>query len=355
MTLRALSVAGALSIVCGFAAACGGGNASTAPAPVSDAGVDLGVVDTGSAPTPVEAGDPSGPPYPIVLVHGMGGFGTMKGIDLTYFSGVKDDLAAHGEASVFTPLTDPYNTSEVRSKQLATQIDTILKQTGKRKVNLVAHSQGGLDSRILVSPNGLGYGDRIASITMLSTPNQGTQICDIAMKLMNGLPQSTVDSVTSGVLQLLQKTVYDISDAGNPALRAQMLEMSEHNMVTSFNPTYVDDPRVAYFSYGARSGDTSGDPDCLGALYPDDPTKLDQGQAVFSPLISYLTDGTQKKPNDGLVTVQSAHWGTFLQCVPADHLSEVGMFNKTGTDPVSGFDHLVFFRTVVGRIRDRSY
>jgi triacylglycerol lipase len=55
--------------------------------------------------------------------------------------------------------------------------------------------------------------------------------------------------------------------------------------------------------------------------------------------------------NDGLVTVASARWGTFLQCVPADHLKEVGQIAQNGADPLSGFDHLAFFRAVVSRIR----
>jgi triacylglycerol lipase len=333
--------------------ACSGANASSTATAI-DAGTDFGVVATDAGQEAEAAIDQSGPPYPIVLVHGMGGFEQLKGVDLQYFSGVKADLAAHGETDVYTPLTDPYNTSEVRSAQLATQIDQILASTGKSKVNLIGHSQGGLDSRILVSPNGLGYGDRVASITMISTPNQGTQICDIALKILNVSPDIS-DAVTSGLLNLLQQTVYDISDAGNAQLRAQMTEMSEHNMVTVFNPKYIDDPRVEYFSYGGRTDDLTGDPDCLNALYPDDPTKLDDGQAVFIPLADYLKDGANDKPNDGLVTVQSAQWGTFMQCVPADHLSECGMIDVNGTNAKSGFNHLTFFETVVQRVRDRGF
>ena len=35
-------------------------------------------------------------------------------------------------------------------------------------------------------------------------------------------------------------------------------------------------------------------------------------------------DVLSPEPNDGLVTVTSATWGTFLGCIPADHLDEVG-------------------------------
>ncbi|MFI5301086.1 MAG: esterase/lipase family protein [Polyangiales bacterium] len=353
--LARTSIAPALALLsCLASPACSGSNASS-NVTGGDAAPDVAIEDTTPAEVVADTPDPSGPPYPIVLVHGMGGFEQLKVVDLQYFSGVKADLAAHGESAVYTPLTDPYNTSEIRAGQLATQIDQILKSTGKSKVNLIGHSQGGMDARVLVSPNGLGYGDRVATVTTISTPHQGSQVADIAMKLLGGLPQSTVDGVTNALLGLLQETVYDISDAGNPAIRAQALELSEHNMVTSFNPKYTDDPRVAYFSYAGRSDDLDGNPDCLSALYPDDPTKLDDGQALLKPLMEYLKDGTNDKPNDGLVTVQSARWGTFLQCVPADHLSECGLIGINGVNPKSGFDHLVFFRTVVQRVRDRGY
>src|SRR5207247_2625558 len=56
--------------------ACSGSNAGSAAAP------DAGRPKHAAAPTEDDApvaGDPAGPPYPIVLAHGMGGFGTLKG------------------------------------------------------------------------------------------------------------------------------------------------------------------------------------------------------------------------------------------------------------------------------------
>src|SRR6185295_1663942 len=99
-------------------------------------------------------------------------------------------------------------TSEVRAQAIAKQIDTILARTGKAKVNLVGHSQGGLDARILASPNGLKYGDRIASVTTVATPHRGTKVADAALGLLQFLPASTVDDVTDALLGFLQKTAY---------------------------------------------------------------------------------------------------------------------------------------------------
>ena len=300
----------------------------------------------------VDTPDPSGPPYPIVLCHGMGGFGTLKGLPITYFNGIRDDLAAHGEAQVFTTLVPPYDGSENRATALAPQIDEILKKTGKAKVNLIGHSQGGMDIRLLASPAGKGYGDRIASITTIATPHRGSQVADVTLKILSPSGGFSFDDIANGLLKVLERSVYEIDS--DPNLKAQILQLSEHFMTTEFNPKYIDDPRVSYFSYGGRTNGLDGHADCDDALYPDDSSKLDDPQVFLAPTAGFLQQGSLKKPNDGLVTVQSAKWGSFLQCVPADHMSEVGQLDLTGPDPRSGFYHLEFFRLVVSRLRDRG-
>jgi triacylglycerol lipase len=340
-------------VTIGWFVGCGGTGTQTAIV-ANDAAAEV-------APTtaPFDAGveveaapDPHGPPYPIILAHGMGGFGTLKGLNLQYFNGIKDDLAAHGETMVFATIVPAYDTSENRAAQLGPQIDKILEMTGKSKVNIIGHSQGGMDARVLVSPSGLGYGDRVATVTTVATPHRGSQVADVALKILDPLGYSA-DAITNAILNLLEETVYDLNSNAN--LHAQLNELSEHYMVNTFNPKYGNDPRVEYFSYAGRSGDSNGLPDCADALYPDDPTKVDDGQAILQPTISFLADGANKKPNDGLVTVQSAQWGAFLQCVPADHASEVGQIDITTPNAKSGYDHLAFFRTVVSRIRARGF
>ncbi len=340
-----------VAIVAIALAGCGGSNATVSAQ--ADAGTDS-KADGYASPkdtSPAEAANPSGAPYPIVLAHGMGGFGTLKGLPITYFNGIKDDLATIGETQVFVTLVSPYDTSENRALQLAKQIDQILSQTGKQKVNLIGHSQGSLDARVLASPDGLGYGDRLASVTLVAGPNHGSRIADVVLNILPATPTLESDLVNA-LVQLLERAVYEVHT--DPQLNAQINELSEHYMETVFNPKYVDDPRVPYFSYAGRTDDLDGLPDCLSGLYPDDSTKLDDGQAIIKPMADYLQDGMHK-PNDGLVTVQSARWGTFMQCVPADHMSEVGQINLSGPNPKSGFDHLQFWRTVVARLRERGY
>jgi triacylglycerol lipase len=287
-------------------------------------------------------------------MHGMAGFDELQEgpIGITYFNGVVDDLNAHGEHLVFTTTAPPYDTSEDRAQAVAVQIASILARTGKAKVNLVGHSQGGMDARVLASPNGLAMGDVIASITTIATPHRGSLVADAALGLLQGVPPTVIDDVSTAFLDLLQQTVYD--EQTNPQFLGQLTELSQSYMTSTFNPKYVDDPQVVYASYAGRTNLENGLPDCASAAYADDPTKLDAAQPELTTTAEFL-QGTSGTVNDGLVTVASARWGTFLQCVPADHLSEVGQIEQSGPDPRSGFDHLAFFRDVVGRIRAQGF
>ncbi len=278
-------------------------------------------------------------------MHGMSGFGQLAigPIGVTYFDGVVDDLTKHGE-SVYVTIVPPYDTSVARAQALAKQIDDILKKTGKAKVNLVGHSQGGMDARVITSPQGLGYGDRIASVTTVATPHRGSKVADAVLGLLKDVPPDVVDVVTGDVLALIEKTAYELKT--DPHLRAQLVELSEQHMSAVFNPKYQDAKGVLYMSYAGRTNLRAGVGVCDGGKYDNRPFDLDATQVALAPLAIFLEEG-QLKVNDGLVTVQSAKWGVFQQCVPADHLKEVGQVGPAA----ASFDHLRLFRDIVARVR----
>src|SRR5579883_1313367 len=102
-------------------AACGGGPITPgdpAPAPAPSPSATTG--GNGVVPVPPRSGPPvglggdhGGPPYPIVLMHGMGGFDKLTGpVPLAYFNDVIADLAASGETDVYVTVAPPYDTSE---------------------------------------------------------------------------------------------------------------------------------------------------------------------------------------------------------------------------------------------------
>ena len=293
-----------------------------------------------------------GAPYPIVFLHGMGGFVSSGSgpFQLAYFAGVFADLETIGEREVYATLASPYASSSERARQIAPQIDSILQRTGKRKVNLVAHSQGGLDARVLASPNGLGYGDRIASITTFATPHRGTPVADLALAALGAPDPSFVDPAAEALVELLGWSLYDLPEDDEPSLRAQLIDLSEANARAFFNPTYLDDARVRYESYAGRTNLRLGRAECAGSVLPNG-NALDLTAAPLQASATAI-EGNPFAPlvNDGLVPVASARYGTFVRCVAADHLDEVGQPVLAGL-AIRSFDHLAFYRAVVARLR----
>ena len=354
--------------VAAFVAACG-----------SSAGVDgtnAGTPNSGATSgAPVANGNPSGSsagsgsnsesssggttpaalgaPYPIVLVHGMAGFDqlTIGPVTVDYWNHVRDALAKDGEYEVFETVAPPYDTSEVRAGAIISQIQDVLQKTGKKKVNLVGHSQGGMDSRVLASPNGYGLGNIIASVTTISTPHRGSKVADVALGLIPDFALGAVNDAASALLGVVEKTAYDIQS--NVNLAAQAKELTTSFMANTFNPKYIDDPNVYYASYAGRTNLASGAGVCDGSTYPNNAGQLDVAQPLLQPT-AVLLAGTDGTVNDGLVTVDSAKWGEFMQCVPADHLQEVGNLNVDGATATS-FDFEQFYRDLVQRLRQKGY
>lgn len=114
--------------------------------------------------------------YPILLVHGMG-FRDDRTVG--YWGRIPRKLKENG-FSVYLSGQDSNGSIESNSHKVAESIDKALKAEHAEKVNIIAHSKGGLEARYAASS--LGYSDKIASITTLSTPHNGSKTVD---KLMN--------------------------------------------------------------------------------------------------------------------------------------------------------------------------
>src|SRR5436309_1612143 len=119
--------------------------------------------------------------YPIVLAHGAAGFDSLFDI-LDYWFGIPEDLAAGG-AKVFVTEVSQFNTPEVRGEQLIVQLEEIRAITGKAKVNLIGHSQGGIDVRYVAAVRP----DLVASVTAVAGPHGGAALADyLAANFLDG-------------------------------------------------------------------------------------------------------------------------------------------------------------------------
>jgi len=283
----------------------------------------------------------AGAPYPIVLLHGGLGFREVEvgPFEMKYFTDIPEDLRASGE-SVFVTEVAPADTSEERIKSLAKQVDEILVKTGKAKVNLIGHSQGGMDARALASPNGGRYGAKIASITTLGTPHRGTRVGDALAGFLN-VPFA--DFVVERFVSFLQATLY--AEPGEADLRAAAADVSEHQSA-AFNARYNDAPGVAYMSYASRTNKRTASTLCANARFGNDTADVDPAQPLIAPIAMFLEEG-KAKPNDGFVTVESQIYGTLMECPATDHLKEVGIEGPGA----QAYDHKALWRRIVSRLR----
>ena len=296
--------------------------------------------------------DPSGRAtrYPIVLVHGFTG-----SRHLWNFVDVPAQLTKDGH-KVFHAELPPFGTPDTNGAELAKQVDQLLRDTGASKVNIIAHSKGGLDARAYISKH--GGASKVASLTTVATPHQGTYIADVALKL---IPASgAIDGALSKVAAVwgdhVSKT--DASAKDND-IRGALEAMSEKG-AERWN---AEHPAMAGVHYQSWAGISKAN--LLSGSYSDDDQRLCENKgylrgatwdrmdlklAVISPII-----GHGGEAHDGLSTVKSSKYGEFLGCIPADHQDDVGRPGKSGVDSRSGFDHVRFYRNVAFDLQRRGF
>ena len=114
--------------------------------------------------------------YPILLVHGMGFRDDKK---INYWGRIPKELEKIG-CRIFYGYQDSNASIEMNGQTIANRINEIIEETGADKVNIIAHSRGGLDSRYAIST--LNAGNKVASLTTMNTPHNGSKTVDKLMK-----------------------------------------------------------------------------------------------------------------------------------------------------------------------------
>jgi triacylglycerol lipase len=236
--------------------------------------------------------------HPIVLAHGVLGFDQIQlaGRRHVYFRGVPERLRIMG-VEVHRPRVPAVASVEIRAQKLAEAIRAL----PAKKVNLIAHSMGGLDARYAIVR--LGLADRVASLTTIGTPHLGTPLADLGMSLLGGLRR-------------LFKRLVDL-EAFHDLTRER---------IAAFNGEIRDAPQVAYASVVAQ-GDRAG----------------------MNPLLwaSHLYLNECAGANDGVVPVASQHWGEVVREVQADHWAQVGWS--------SSFDAPALYEDLARELRGRGF
>ncbi len=115
--------------------------------------------------------------YPILLVHGV----MIKNILFVKAFGNIQSVLTQAGYRVYISNVDGFGTTDTNADQLRSEVLQILADTGSDKINLIAHSKGGLDSKRMIAKYDME--DQVASLTTLCTPHKGSPIATALLKL----------------------------------------------------------------------------------------------------------------------------------------------------------------------------
>lgn len=210
--------------------------------------------------------------YPILLLHGAG----WRDLALPLYWGRIPAALRRGGAAVYYGEQDCWGSVETNAAFIAQRIDAITRETGCGKVNVIAHSKGGLDARRAASaPECRG---RIASITSVATPHRGSKTLDLLFRIPRPYWNLAAFAVNNWIRL--------VGDRKPDFLR--LCEDLTTEAAARFNAENPDLPDVFYQSYA-----------CV-MRHPLSDLNLSTANWVV---------GRIEGPNDGLVAVGSALWG----------------------------------------------
>ena len=161
--------------------------------------------------------------YPILLVHGVF---FRDNRFFNYWGRIPKELEVNG-AKIFYG-NHPSAASIADSAEfLKDRILQILAQTGAEKVNIIAHSKGGLDCRYAIAK--LGMAEYVASLTTVNTPHKGCLFADYLLtKIPEDIQNNVAQTYNSALKRFGEKdadflaAVNDLTDSHCRALDNEM-------------------------------------------------------------------------------------------------------------------------------------
>lgn len=215
-----------------------------------------------------------------------------------YFKGIASHLKKHGFEVYHTRVSFAAGV-EQRAKDLREEILKILKKTGRRQVDIIAHSMGGLDARHMIVNEDMA--DKVATLTTIGTPHLGTSVADVAIEF-------GIDKVLGAFRRLLNMD--GIRSCGTEACQEFNESARDHE---ANNP-------VIYQTYSSSQS----------------------YERTFLPFqVAWKILQEREGENDGLVSVKSHNWEDQLIGrngqvkiirhhqfpIPADHMDQMGWWN----------------------------
>lgn len=210
--------------------------------------------------------------YPVVLAHGMVGWDTIAGY--SYFgedgwgtfvgdscqfmelNGCNDWIAKGQQAKTEAFPVTSFHNSEVRGDELYNHLRNFLATTGAAKVNLIGHSQGGMDIRKAAHRLKAAYGTvKVGSMISISSPHRGSpyakRILDMMTRNVNNVFCGALPPTAAGEDPCLQY-VDDVIDVLFDGLSLVA------NSKTAKNDAIAGALQMIYEDYDANDGKVTG-------------------------------------------------------------------------------------------------
>lgn len=260
--------------------------------------------------------------YPILLVHGVF-FRDFR--FLNYWGRIPAELKRNGAVLYYGCQQSAASVSKC-GEELTERIKQIVQETGCEKVNIIAHSKGGLDSRYAISS--CGAADYVASLTTVNTPHRG---CIFADYLLDSIPDAVCNKVAAkynAALTLLGDPNPDFMEAVQDLTASSCARLNE---------ALPDNPQVYYQSVGSKMNGAFSGRFPLNMCYP---------------MVKHF-DGA----NDGLVSVDSMKWGSnfIYLTVPEGRGISHGDMIDLNRENIAGFDMREFYVKLVHDLKEMGF
>lgn len=260
--------------------------------------------------------------YPILMVHGVF-FRDFR--YLNYWGRIPKELERNGAVIYYGNQQSAASVEEC-GKELAERIKEIVRDAGCEKVNIIAHSKGGLDSRYALSMTDASQ--YVASLTTINTPHRGCEFADYLLSKISKGKQQMIAKTYNAALSKLGDSNPDFLEAVKDLTASACKKRNER---------ITDVPGIYYQSVGSKLNVASGGRFPLNFSYQ---------------LVNYF-DG----PNDGLVGEASFPWGEhfrFLTVKGKRGISHGDMIDLN-RENFDGFDVREFFVQLVMDLKKRGF
>ncbi len=260
--------------------------------------------------------------YPLLLVHGVF-FRDFK--YLNYWGRIPAELERNG-ARIYYGNQQSADSVEKSAGELAERIERITEETGCGKVNIIAHSKGGLDCRYALSK--LGIADKVASLTTINTPHRG---CLFADYLLEKIPVKAQEKIAD----TYNETLKSLGDSAPDFMKA-VRDLTAFSC-EKFNENTKNAPGVYYQSVGSKLNRAVNGRFPLNFTYH---------------LVKYF-DGA----NDGLVSLESFPWGEHYRLLSIKGKRGIshGDMIDLNRENIPGFDVREFYVEMVSDLKRRGF